>query len=326
MKSLILLSVTLLALLAHPVLAREVEDRTARDPALTDGENHWHVSTYWAEYIEGHGLGNHALYCGDETIPACDPPDTIGGVGPSWSDDCEWRTTVTDPSEAVTVRLTGLMNYDLNDAFWDFVELYVQRGDALEMLDSWTGNPDTTAVLDYTTVIEPGEYSGPGEDEVRLVWRVWTSADGWDDEDCLNPSHGACQIDDLYVYLDGVRITFDDFEPGSPVHWNPVTGATPVEDLPGIERVAVTAHPNPFNPRTTLAFDLPRAAQVTLAVYDLQGRRIRGLVESTAYPAGRHEMVWDGRDALGQAAASGTYVYRLTAGRESLTGKLTMLK
>ncbi len=183
------------------------------------GENHWHVSTYWAEYIEGHGLGNHALYCGDETIPACDPPDTIGGVGPNFLDDVEWRQSVTDPSQPVTVRLTGLMNYDLPDIDWDFLELFIQRDLQLELLESWTGSSESTVVLDFEAVVSPGEFGGPDNDQVRLFWRVWTSSDGWDDVDCINPSHGACQIDDLAVYFDGVLVTFDDFESGESPNW-----------------------------------------------------------------------------------------------------------
>ena len=192
---------------------------THEDLTLNES-NHWHISTYWAEYIEGHGLGNHALYCGNEAIPACAPPDTIGGVGPNWLDDVAWRYSVADPLQPVTVRLTGLMNYDLPDAGWDFLELYIQRGDEADQLGTWTGTTDTTVTLDFTTVLSPGEFTGPQSDEVYLFWRVWTSSDGWDDVDCINPSHGACQIDDLSVYLDNNLITFDDFEPGSTVSWN----------------------------------------------------------------------------------------------------------
>lgn len=312
MKRVILPTLALLALAAAPAFAQTI--------------NHWHVSTYWAEYIEGHGIGNHALYCGDETIPACEYPDTTGGVGRSWFDDVEWRRAVADPYQTTTVNLSGVMLYDLPDAGWDFLELYVQRGEELDMLDTWTGSVDTTVTLDYSAQLYPGEYVGPDENEVRLVWRVWTSVDGWDDEDCINPSHGACQIDDLTVSLDGYPVTFDDFEPGNPVNWEPVDESTAAEEAPAIARVAVAAHPNPFNPKTTLSFELPRAAEVTLAVFDSRGRQVRGLLESASYPAGRHHQEWDGRDDQGQAAVSGVYFYRFNAGQESRTGKLTILK
>jgi hypothetical protein len=71
--------------------------------------------------------------------------------------------------------------------------------------------------------------------------------------------------------------------------------------------------PNPFNPRTTLRFDLPAAGRVRLEVYDVRGRLVGSLVDAEL-PAGRHEAVWDGRDSEGRAMASGTYAARLRAG------------
>ena len=59
-------------------------------------EYHWHVSTYMADQIPGHGPGNHAMYCGDETIPACSPSDTIGGYGNGWLEEIEWRRKPAD--------------------------------------------------------------------------------------------------------------------------------------------------------------------------------------------------------------------------------------
>lgn len=297
MKYLFILTIALFAIVGQPTLA--------------SAENHWHVSTYWAEYIAGHGLGNHALYCGDETIPACDPPDTLGGVGPSWIDEVEWRSSVADTSQSVTVRLTGLMNYDLPDEQWDFLVLYVQRGGEIENLASWTGTNESTIYLDFTTVLSPGDYSGPESDEVRLVWRVWTSDDGWDDVDCINPSHGACQIDDLSVYMDGDLVTFDDFEPGNPVNWDPVIDlVSAVDQVPGLGQTLVTAHPNPFNPQTKISFSLPQDGRASIRAYDLSGHLVKVLAEDR-YPAGDHSVDWNGRDAAGRELSSGTYIVRL---------------
>ncbi len=83
--------------------------------------------------------------------------------------------------------------------------------------------------------------------------------------------------------------------------------------------------PNPFNPRTTIAYDLPRAADVLLTVHDLAGRRLRTLAQGRR-AAGRHEAVWDGRDAAGRGLASGVYVCRLRAGEVELTRRMTLLK
>ncbi len=84
-------------------------------------------------------------------------------------------------------------------------------------------------------------------------------------------------------------------------------------------------HPNPFNPATVISFDLGAAGQVTLAIYDAAGRHVRTLMQETR-SAGRHEVRWDGTDAVGRRVASGTYVYRLQAGGEERSRTMTLVK
>jgi len=71
------------------------------------------------------------------------------------------------------------------------------------------------------------------------------------------------------------------------------------------------AHPNPFNPSTTIEYDLPEASRVSLTVYDVMGREVRRweLQESAGY----RQLVWDGKDRSGKLAPAGVYVYRLVA-------------
>jgi len=97
-------------------------------------------------------------------------------------------------------------------------------------------------------------------------------------------------------------------------------------DIPDAGRISVSAHPNPFNPSTTITFDLPRAAEVSLDNYDLQGRLVRRLLNESPYVTGSHKQVWDGRDGDGRATSSGVYFYRFTAGDQKRVGKLTLLK
>jgi hypothetical protein len=99
---------------------------------------------------------------------------------------------------------------------------------------------------------------------------------------------------------------------------------TPVQDTPRALTLAPNT-PNPFNPLTKIAFALDRDGPVQLAVYNLQGRLVRTLV-SEPMTAGDHSLVWDGRDDADQQAASGTYVYRLTADGSTLSRKMTLLK
>jgi len=84
--------------------------------------------------------------------------------------------------------------------------------------------------------------------------------------------------------------------------------------------------PNPFNPRTTIIFELPAAATVDLRVHDLTGRVVRTLAAGDAYGPGRHELVWDGTDAAGRDAASGVYVCRLVAVGETRNGHMVLVR
>ena len=83
--------------------------------------------------------------------------------------------------------------------------------------------------------------------------------------------------------------------------------------------------PNPFNPRTTVRFDLPIAGPVRLAVYDVAGRLIRTLVDADQ-PSGTHAAAWDGRDASGCSVASGSYFARLEAGGKVETVRMSLVR
>jgi hypothetical protein len=67
------------------------------------------------------------------------------------------------------------------------------------------------------------------------------------------------------------------------------------------------AVPNPFNPRTTIRYELTRADQIELAVYDLAGRLVRVLTTG-AREVGEHTATWDGRDGQGGETAAGVYL------------------
>jgi pullulanase len=71
--------------------------------------------------------------------------------------------------------------------------------------------------------------------------------------------------------------------------------------------------PNPFNPQTTIKYDLPESGPVRLSVFDVAGRLVRTLVDDTM-PQGSHEAVWDGTDASRRAVGSGSYLARLEFG------------
>jgi hypothetical protein len=70
--------------------------------------------------------------------------------------------------------------------------------------------------------------------------------------------------------------------------------------------------PNPFNPSTTIAYELPVKSSVKVIIYDLLGRGIK-LFSFTAQSAGHQKVVWDGTDHQGNPLSSGIFVYRIVA-------------
>ena len=83
--------------------------------------------------------------------------------------------------------------------------------------------------------------------------------------------------------------------------------------------------PNPLRGSTALRLALPRAASVSAAVYDQQGRLVRALLSGTQ-PAGEHTLRWDGRDEAGRAVPSGMYFVRCRVEGRALTRRIAALR
>ncbi len=89
-------------------------------------------------------------------------------------------------------------------------------------------------------------------------------------------------------------------------------------------------YPNPFNPETMISYQLPEAAQVTLAVYSIEGKLIQTLVNGQV-SAGSHRAVWNGMDEAGVKVSSGLYIYRFQSVNQDgkaivFSRKMTLMK
>jgi tetratricopeptide (TPR) repeat protein len=85
------------------------------------------------------------------------------------------------------------------------------------------------------------------------------------------------------------------------------------------------AFPNPFNPQTTISFDLPKDITVSLEIFDITGRKVRTLLNKPK-EAGTHQVIWNGQDDHGNSVASGLYVYRIQAGNFVQSKKMLFMK
>lgn len=87
----------------------------------------------------------------------------------------------------------------------------------------------------------------------------------------------------------------------------------------------MTAYPNPFNPSTTLRYEIPHEVAVSINIYDVQGRMIRNLIE-TSQSSGSHQVSWNGLGENHEPVSAGVFIARIQAGEFSDAVKLVYLK
>ncbi len=104
-----------------------------------------------------------------------------------------------------------------------------------------------------------------------------------------------------------------------------VTSAEDADTTVPTDFVLEGNYPNPFNPATEIVYALPQQVHVILTVYDVSGREVRRLVNTSQAP-GRYRVRWDGKDARGYSVRSGVYFYRLATDVWQKTQSMVLLK
>ncbi len=168
-------------------------------------DNPWHADDYNVP------SGLYAAWCGRD-YPSCEDGDLAGGYGNNLDAVLEWRGAVADPGQPCSVNVSALLNHDLEDGY-DY--LYLTFLEASGPVTPWhaTGTADLVT-LDVLHVYQPGDYTGPGGDEIVVQFVVQSDV-AYSDEDCLYPSHGAVQLDDVVIDLGNGAGYAHDFEDGT---------------------------------------------------------------------------------------------------------------
>ena len=86
-----------------------------------------------------------------------------------------------------------------------------------------------------------------------------------------------------------------------------------------------SAYPNPFNPVTTLRYDIPENSHVTITIYDMLGRQVKTLIHQTQ-DAGYKSVIWGATNDYGKPVSAGIYLYQIQAGEYISTKKMVLLK
>jgi len=97
------------------------------------------------------------------------------------------------------------------------------------------------------------------------------------------------------------------------------------KDLISQKFILYDNYPNPFNPVTTLLYDLPENGHVNITIYDMMGREVKTLVNKTQ-DAGYRSIIWDATNDYGRPVSAGIYLYQIQAGEYISTKKMVLLK
>ena len=169
----------------------------------------------------------------------------------------------------------------------------------------------------------------------NLGWEVYRSVDGtvFERVGDMIDGEGTTDTYEVYSFTDSELPLADvvhyylkqvDLDGSAARSREIVVALTPVSALPTVFGLAQN-FPNPFNPATTISFDLASESEVSLVIYDGAGQVVRQVVQGQTYGAGQYNAHWDGLDNSGNAVASGVYIYELRAGTFSSMKKMTLL-
>jgi hypothetical protein len=169
------------------------------------------------------------------------------------------------------------------------------------------GDPDT-AQMDFDEINGPKGYHACVGDIVNV-------------EGVVGDAYGEYTVWPQWGRGIDIEVIYD-----NPACW-PDSQATGVEEAglaAGPPRLS--SQPNPFNPRTTLRFQLAAADQVRLEICDPSGRVVRTLMDNAALSAGEQQAIWDGRDDRGHKVGTGTYFAKLQTTKGFTAKKMILLK
>ncbi len=193
----------------------------------------------------------------------------------------------------------------------------------IDLTHTFIGDLEVELVSPAGTRVGLHDNTGFGAEDIRGTWPLTLTVDGPGDlDDLVGESipgtwslHVADQMGDDTGVLHSWGLGFTLLGPVSAVG----------EDGPPAVTRLLGGEPNPFNPRTTIRFELAGPGPARLEIFDLRGRLVRRLVDARL-AAGPHAEVWDGRDDAGRAVGGGAYLARLRAGGRRECRKLMLVR
>lgn len=252
--------------------------------------------------------------------------DLLEGVG----DDPQSTIEHSVDGNVLTLTAAGyvssVVKVTASDGMMEALEVTIQFTEQVAVeLSSFVGSVvEDRVVINWTTASQTN----------NAGFRVLRSTDGETYEAVSELISGAGTTDQLMDYM------FEDNSlPAAEIVYyvleqidldGTVNLSNPIEVLLGARFILPTefasaVYPNPFNPRTTISYELPTDTAVSVIIYDAIGQEIRQLV-SQHYTAGRYSVQWDAKDHMGRSVGSGVYIAKIKAGPNTAIQKMLLLK
>jgi len=247
----------------------------------------------------------------------------------------------TDESSGTIVSWEWDFNNDgIIDSYSQNPEFtYIQSGIFSVALTVSDGtNEDTLIRTDYIIVIEPvdSDFSGnPLNGNIPLevnfsdlssgyptTWLWDFDNDGFIDSNEQNPTHTYLEAGLYTVSLTVSDGTNEDTE----IKENYITVTTTgiLHEIIPLETTLYQNHPNPFNPTTTIKYNLKETLNIQIDFFNIKGQKIITLVNQNQF-AGYHSIVWDGNDSSGNPVSSGLYLYKMVVNNRVIDMKKCLL-
>ena len=228
-------------------------------------------------------------------------------------------------------------NTDPAGEYDDWIELYNPTSSPVLLTGRYlTDKPDNLTKWQFQQTdlyLNSGEFliiwCDEEEDQEGIHTNFKLSTDG--EYIALTDTDGISVIDSISFASQTSDISYGRFPDGSE-YWNflnPTPGTsnmiTNVNDKFIPTEFSVSAYPNPFNPSTTIQYQIPQTDNVKIEIYDLLGSKIwyKNIDEQ---PAGKHKITWNGTDKNGGNVSSGVYLLKVQAGSFNQIYKLMLIK
>ncbi len=218
--------------------------------------------------------------------------------------------TPWEPNHAFPVSIT----FQVNMSYWTELGKFTPGTDFVDVagtMNGWNGG-DLLTDADGDTIYEVIIDGFIPDDEIEFKFRINGS---WDDATCEFPSGGPNRFM-VIPHADAVYYAW----------YNDEEAPSSITDLVPVDFTLHQNFPNPFNPTTTIRFDLPEFSPVNISVFNLRGEKVAELLNHKNMPSGYHSVIWNGTDSKGAPVSSGIYFYNITTPEYKATHRMIYLK